>query len=281
MYHFPGSWDFVKRNIGGLVGGAIGSAVENYRLARLQAKRVAADSRVPVTWRGERPMWGSYARKYRSYNPMLQGKKIGGRRRRSYRRRYRRRLYKSNDDGYRRFVRSSNLGTKQIPVGGTYISSADDIKLSDINTGDLTGIYRLYRIRKVVLHLTPRIDPANSGLSNNFQSVVACAVDPEGAVAPTTMRAITSYDNSYQKWVNSGEQFTFTFYPKVINTVDVSGTATAAGSYGRNPWLQLSSSGITVPHKQLLVFIGIQAPATSALSFDFYWDVHFDVKGVA
>lgn len=151
--------------------------------------------------------------------------------------------------------------------------------LSTVQTSDLTPVYRLYRIRKVVLHLVPRVDNANSGLANNFQGMVAAACDPESTAVPAAITAITAYDNSYQKHIVSGDRFKYTFYPKVTNSVDIGGTATAAGSYAMNPWLRLDATGITVPHLSLK--LGVQVTSSTTVSFDAFYEFHFDVKGIA
>lgn len=201
----------------------------------------------------------------------------------SYRRRMPMRSYRrapKRDTGVKRLVRTSLIGTNTINLSAsTFNSVIRNCVLSDVQTSDITAAYRLYRIAKVVVHLIPRVDAANSGVTNNYQLYVSAACDPEGTTAPSATTAITAYDNSYQKWVSSGDRFRYTFYPKVVNSVDLSGVSTAAGSYSSNPWLQLNSTGITIPHRQLVV--GINAAAATTVLCDYYLEYHFDVKGLA
>lgn len=268
MDDFPASWRTVKRYLPPLLAYGAGNLYSAWRAGRRASSAISADSSVPVTWQGERPRM-AYSKKAprRSFNM----------RRRYYRRRVPRAKMPL---GYRRIVRSTGLNAVSIAGSGTQFSSIYDIALSGVQTSDLLATYTQYRIRKVVMHLTPRVDPANSGVSNNFQCLVGACCDSEGPAAPAFFTNVTAYDNSYSKWVNAGEQFTYTFYPKAVNSVDINGTATAAGSYGMNPWLQMTSTGITVPHKRLLYIIQSgSAVSASGLFFDFYFDIHFDVKG--
>lgn len=209
--------------------------------------------------------------------PLRTSRRVGGRRI-TFRRRPMRRSRPMPVD-YRRIVRSSTTLTSLAITAGTFNSVVSNIALNGCQTSDLTAAYRLYRIRKIVLHLVPRYDNGNSSLATNVQCVVAAANDPEGTTAPGSLSAVTAYDNGYQKWLKSGTGFTYTFYPKVVNSVDISGTATAAGSYAMNPWLQLNSTGITVPHRQLVLAVGCNTSST--INFDYYFDYHFDVKGMA
>ncbi len=129
------------------------------------------------------------------------------------------------------------------------------------------------------MHLVPRVDPANSGVVNNYQALVAAACDPENTTTPTSIIGITAYDNSYQKFLNAADKFTYTFYPKVTNSIDISGVATAAGSYAMNPWIRLDSTGVTVPHLSLK--LGFNVGASTTVAFDYYYDIHFDTRGIA
>lgn len=261
---FPGSWSLVRKNLPTLIGAGVGALAGSLSAGRRAYKQVQLDNK------NRFPTWSE--QKMRS----VPARRVGGRRI-TYRRRAIRRTKPVSID-YRRVVRSTALNTITISAG-TFNSLISNFSLNACQTSDLLNAYRLYRIRKVVLHLVPRIDPSNSSLANNFTSVAAAANDPEGTTAPGNLSAVTAYDNGYMKWLKSSQEFRYTFYPKVVNSVDVSGVATAAGSYGMNPWLQLNATGITVPHRQLVLAVG--CTSTSTISFDFYFDCHFDVKGMA
>lgn len=264
---FPGSWGLVKRNLPGLVGAGLGSIAGAFVAGRKAYRQIQSDSRRSrfVTWR-EPNMSVPRA-------PVLRV----GRRRFPYRRRYVRHNKGMVPNNIRRIVRSSALSSQTI-AAGTSTQNSTSITLNQVQTSDLTGIYRLFRLRKAVVHIVPRVDPANSGLANNYQCIIAAACDPETTAAPANFQAVTAYDNSYQKFVTSGDRFKYTFYPKVTNTVD-NGGATAAGSYAMNPWLRLDATGIQIPH--LALKLCFQTSAATTINFDVFYDLHFDVRGIA
>jgi len=258
MDSIPYSNLFRSKLLPGAVAGAISSVVANYR----------AGHRAYRATRAEAPFVTSMAR------PVA--KRAGARR--PMRSTFRRRTgtKRGMSSAFRRVVRSSNVSSFSIAAATTHFSSIN-ATLSTVQTSDLTATYRLYRLRKVVIHIVPRVDPANSGLASNFQTLLACACDPESTAAPASIQAITAYDNSYQKFVTAGDKYQYTFYPKVTNTVD-NGGATAAGSYGfYNPWLRLDATGIQIPHLSLK--LGAQCGSASTIAFDVYYDYHFEVKG--
>ena len=108
---------------------------------------------------------------------------------------------------------------------------------------------------------------------------LAGAAGSSGSHAPANLPAVTAYDNSYQKWITSGDRFTYSFYPKVVNAVGNAGATAYAGSYGMNPWLQLNATGLAIPHQALK--LSIQTGAATTLTYDMFFEYHFDVKGIA
>lgn len=217
----------------------------------------------------------------RSNDSMPVKRSYGARRVAGRRRSVRRRMYPMAKMSLRsrHIVRSSGLST-MTATASNFTNLLANIQLNQVQTSDLQASWRLYRIKKAVVHLVPRVDTANSGLVNNWSFLVAACNDPEGsATPPANITTVTAYDNSYQKQIVSGDRFTYTFYPKAVNTIDIAGTATPAGSYSVNPWIQLNSVGITVPHRQLL--LAAQASLATTLTFDIYYDIHFEVKGEA
>lgn len=160
-----------------------------------------------------------------------------------------------------------------VSVGGYILSP----QLSFVPNSDLLASYRLYRIRKCVFTCIPRVDTSNSGVANNFQAQITAACNPEGPVAaPTSITDMTIYDNWHSKHVVSGDRFVYTYYPKVTNTVQGPSATVASGSYSGNPWLKLDTTGITVPHQQLLVLF--QTGANTTITFDGYLTIYFDVR---
>lgn len=181
----------------------------------------------------------------------------------------------------KRLVRTSAVKSFSVTAGQTVFGGFSAI-LNDVQLSDIQTMWRLYRLRKVVMTLTPRIDPANSGVTNNYQFYVAACCDPENTTAPLNIQAITAYDNSYSKFINSGNKFQYTFYPKVTNTVDSAGTALAAGSYSVNPWLRLDVPGSAVPHLHLKYGVATESTSTAtSIAFNYVLEYHFDVRGIA
>lgn len=197
---FPGSWSLVKRNLPHLLGagvGAIAGSLAAGRKAYQQVKQDQLRSKF-ATW-SERKM------------PLLKpARRIGGRR--YVRRRYSRfsRSKGMAVNSIKRFVRTNGVLTHTVTAATSAFINRN-VTLADVQTSDLTPVYRLYRIRKVVLHLVARVDAANSGLANNFQAMVATCCDPESSAVPSNIGVITAYDNSYQKFLKSGDKFTYTF----------------------------------------------------------------------
>lgn len=256
MDPFPASWGLVKRNLPGLLASGLYTLGSNY----LSARRNIIPRQQPNL-----PMSTNYRRPIRMM------------RRRVYKRKFNKGM---TVNAVKRIVRSTGLQGNALSLVATAASYTTlNNTLSQVQTSDLSPIYRLYRLRKVVLHIVPRVDTANSGVVNNIQCLVAACCDPETTAVPTTMTQVTAYDNSYQKFLTSADRFNYTFYPKVTNSVDISGTATGVGSYASNPWLRLDANGITVPHLSLKV--AIQAYQATTIGFDYYFDYHFDVRGIA
>lgn len=199
------------------------------------------------------------------------------RRPRVSRRRTRRRVYKSVSEGaVTSLVRSSALGNIAISASTTSFS-AINIKLSDVFTTDLLAASRLYRLKKVVYHIVPRIDPGNSILANNFQTFIAAACDCEDTSTPTSAIQVTSYRNSFQKFVTAADRFTYTFYPKAVNAVGNAGAASYTGSYAVNPWILMNAAGIDVPHQCLK--LAFQVSSATTISFTTYADLYFEIRG--
>lgn len=275
---FPGSWSLVKRNLPGLLGAGLGAAAANFaagRRAYLQAKKDTAQ-RFP-TWSEKKPSLRM------SYKSSYGSRRVAGRRRAF--RRYGRRLPRGRVFGEgpaKTLIRTSPIFSTSVSAATSVYNVYSPILGSasiGVYTSDLTSAFRLYKIKKVVLKLVPRVDPANSGLTNNFQALVAVACDPEDTSTPGSIGAITAYDNSYQKFITSSNQLTYTFYPKPVNAVGVSGATAYVGSYASNPWLQLNATGLTVPHNALK--LGINTGSSTTINFDMYFEYHFLVKGIA
>lgn len=189
-------------------------------------------------------------------------------------------LYKAPrfNSGYRYIKRTTALSNASIPAAGFFLGGSNSIKLNQVLTADVVGAYDLYRIRKVQVMFVPAVDLGNSGVANNSQIKIDCACDPTNTAVPATALTVTAYENHRTGYMLSGKPFAYTFYPKVANTVDNAGVATAAGSYAVNPWLQLTTAGIDIPHRQLLFTMATSIAPTSALIVNVYFVIHFEVK---
>lgn len=260
--HITGAF---KRLLPSAIGLAASSVYNTFLAANRQRKQAALDSRERF------PTWKEPASMPRtSYRPRYASRKRYVRRSRVTRR--------TRPDMIKTLVRTTPLATYNTLATGL-LGVSPSFTLGQVNTTDIVAAYRLFRLVKIRLHLVPRVDPGNSGLVNNCQAMIAAACDPEGASAPTSISQVTSYDNSYQKLVTAADRFTYTFYPKVVNVVDNAGATSAASSYATNPWLLLSTAGLVIPHRQLLLYI--QQGNAVALSYDHYFEYTFQVKGLA
>jgi len=252
----------------GLVGAGLGSIAGALSAGRAAYKQVKADSQTRfVTWK-EKP------------RTMMKTRPLN-RPRYASRMRYRTRRYTKprGDGGYKRIVRTTSPQSVFVAAAATTASGAVTVQLNTVVNSDISAMYRLYRIKKVVVKMWQRVDPANSGLANNYVPMIAMASDPEDITSPANVAAVTAYDNSYQKPLPSGDVFTYTFYPKCVNAVGNAGATAYVGSYAVNPWLQLGGTGVTIPHQCLKYAIQFAAAPTVQINFDYFLELHFDVKG--
>ena len=184
---------------------------------------------------------------------------------------------RGDSSGYMQLTRTSNTFSQTTTAGVSNFVSR--ITLNLVQTSDLQAMYKSFKISKVVLHLTPRLDPGNSGLTNNSIAMLNACCDPENTTNPTGPTQIGAYANSRAMWVSSGKTFKYTFYPKVSNgVINAAGSLASSGTYGPNPWLKLDGDGIAIPHDCLKVSVFL--PALIAASFDYFFDVTFAVRGV-
>lgn len=254
-------------------GSVVGSVVSGLNFARGGAKRAREEFELPQPKRlrfEPKPLYHSrmpYSRVSRRRNPRTYRTKTT---------KYKRGMRAAAS--VKRVVRTGGIATYTIPAANNLFSGGA-VALSGVNTTDLQAAYRLFRMVKVVLTISPRVDPGNSGTVNNQTTYIAAASDPENVTAPANLEEITSYDNSHSKWVPSGSVFKYTFYPKAVNVVGNAGSAAYVGSYATNPWLALNAAGVAVPHNGIR--IGFRIGTAATLSYDAVFEYHFDVKGMA
>lgn len=205
--------------------------------------------------------------------------------RRSYRRRYRSRTKRAVNSMERAiYVRRC---TSAIPISlsaGGYAFS-NNISLAQIVNADLVAAFRLYKILKIVLHLSPVVDPGNSGVTNNTQATVCFYNDPEAGGAPSSVAAASTFGNHRTMTIKSGQEFQYTFYPKVANSVGTTSGAGNLSSYASNPWLLLTggvapAGGVNIPHYQLNGYIQ-SVNASSVAQYQYWYEFHFLVKGMS
>lgn len=242
----------------GTAGQLISSAISNYtsRVPRL-------DTRPPVS---------DMARPVRSY--------------RSRGRRYRRRAYRPMLRTLTQqmpLMRTSGLFTQYIGVGLTTAFNIVKPTLDFVKNSDLVVAFDLFRIRKVQVVVTPVFDPGNSGITNNDQLSFICACDPSATAAPANYLDVGAYGNHKSTMLTAGKQWTYTFYPKVTNIISDGSVAQSVGSYGANPWIQLTAAGTNVQHFSLLTGLASSRAPTVAttVGVQYYFRVFFDVKNMS
>lgn len=171
--------------------------------------------------------------------------------------------------------RSTNLFSSGLTAGA--VGTIFDITLSLVQNSDLIQVYEAYRIRKVVMTLVKRIDAGNNGTVNNSTETIHAACDTSAISAPASLQDVGAYSNHKKGTLPSGSTFLYTFYPKAQNTIAGSGgVASNVGSYSKyNPWINLDSNGVNVPHQRLLFYIQSLTSASTDF-FDFSFTIYFD-----
>lgn len=181
------------------------------------------------------------------------------------------------------FHRTTNPGAIAIASGSDKVIGTYDFKLDDVYTADLLVMYDSFRVKKIVTKVTPLIDAANSGISNNMTSNYYLGNEPSGNDGVNAEpRDICRYSNNKHAVLPSGKVFYYTYYPKALNSVVGSGgTAVSVGNYaGSNPWLSLNASGIAIPHHRLHYGIKTsQNAAANGILFQLTHTVYFDCIG--
>ena len=126
---FPGSWQFVKKNLPSLLGAGVGAIAGSISAGRRAYKQVQIDSRTKFPTWSERKM-------------PLKARVISRRRFPVRRRTYRRKL---TTLGHRRIVRCTNIlnPTFASIAAGSFQSLVFNPVLSAVQTSDLTSAYRL------------------------------------------------------------------------------------------------------------------------------------------
>lgn len=195
--------------------------------------------------------------------------------RKAYRRSYARIPKRVPDSRITSFSRTTSPSAYQIGAN-TYVAGVLPVYLGQIFTTDLLASFDAYRIKGVTFKMHPRIDTANSGLSNNYNWEAYAACDTTGTfTAPASAYLVCQFANYKYAPMESGKHFTYKCYPKPLNSIDNAGTAAAVGEFGKmNPWLTLSTTGISIPHYQLVFWLGGTASTTQY--FDFTWTIDFD-----
>lgn len=195
-------------------------------------------------------------------------------------RRYSRRMVKKSFRRMPRMIKDSNIVSFRrtsdpvsLTLAGGVVGTAAAVYLNQVYTTDLIAGFDSYRIKRVIFTLQPQVDTAQS--YSNLH--VYCANDPNatGGV-PSSGSATAQYENFKYGTVASGQSYKYSFYPKVLNSIDIGGTANGLGSYGKyNPWLVLSSTGITIPHYRLLAWVNT-ATASNTAVMAYTFTIEFD-----
>lgn len=172
--------------------------------------------------------------------------------------------------------------TLAVNAAGSQVFGVIQPKLGDVNTADLTPVFREYRVLKVIARFSKRIDPGNSGVTNqNTLLNIATACDPEAAT-PTSFTDVTAYNNHKHGILSADRTFTYTFYPKVTNSVGVipGSTVSSVGYFPSNPWLQCSTGGVAV--QMLSLLYAVKSTLTTDVSnLEYTLEYVFQVRGIA
>lgn len=176
------------------------------------------------------------------------------------------------------FARSSN--PQVFPLVAGNFSRATDLALNLVQTTDIGGTWDMYRIKKIMVTVAPQVDPGNSGVVNNASLQWYFACDHIGAINSANFLNVGAFQNHKMIVTASGASASYMFYPKVTNTVDVSGTASAVGAYGAsNPWINCTTAGFAVPHKRLLLCC-TSNDTTSVQKLVLTYKIFFECKNI-
>lgn len=179
---------------------------------------------------------------------------------------------------YRSLASSFRRTTATFTVAATAgrLNGSRDLKLADVYTPDILAAFDVYRIRKILVEIVPRVDPGQS-VANNTSIHLITACDQTGQISTVAAQQdLCQFSNYKSQAIVSGGRYYYAFYPKALNTVDNAGVATAVGNYsGANPWLNLSNTGIQIPHYRFLYDI-VSTNATYNLNVDFTYTIFFD-----
>lgn len=150
-------------------------------------------------------------------------------------------------------------------------NGAVTITLNQVQTTDLIGMYDEFKINWVKFRVQPRVDPGQSGITNNTQNWVAAACDVTGQISSPNFTTVTALDNHKVSQLTQRE-FIYTFTPRAINALQAGNLA-----INRNDWLILSTAGAAVAHQSLLY--NIKSLNTSAvLAFDYLLEINFSAR---
>lgn len=175
-------------------------------------------------------------------------------------------------------VRSGTPTAVTITNGGVH--SSYQPKLSDCVTSDLEAVFNEYKLVKCVVRWTLRKDPSSANSAGYQVYQIALANDPEG-ITPSAFNQTTAYANHRRGYLQSGQDFKYTFVPKATGAVGISGTATAVTTFRQNPWIYLNATGITVPHSQMNYSIMSTDTTAATIQAEYCIDYHFMVKGIS
>lgn len=267
----PSTWELLRRNKWSVLGRAAGIGA-------------SAFSAIAEGWRQRSRLNSLRSRGFPTWSSSYRGSKMPVRRvsTRRPRRRYRTSYRRSGRSSFQNLTRSTGVFTTfSIPAAGLTAFKGDNIQLGYVKTSDLITAFDVYRIKKVDLVITQRVDPASSGITNNNVVQVMAACDPVTSAAPTAALDVGAFDNHKVTFLTSGKSWVYSFYPKAVNTVDNAGVTSATGSYSTNPWIQLTVNGCVIPHNSCLMAAQCSAPApTAGLVMQYYYRIHFQVKNI-
>lgn len=192
------------------------------------------------------------------------------------RRSYRRKTYVPRNVSSTHLIRRTTQFA-DLSLAAGFVNGSQDINLGAFYTADLVNVYDQFRIKSCTVEFLPQVDLGNNGISLNSCLHCYTACDTIATITtPATAGIVTGFNNYKYGSVASGGKYLYTFYPKVVNTVDNAGTAVAAGSYQTNPWLSLNANGLTIPHHRLVYFILNGGASTQKLGVTY--TITFEVK---
>lgn len=154
-----------------------------------------------------------------------------------------------------------------------------DLALNNVETADLMSTFDAYRLKYVVARVTPQQDPGDSQYPGTSQihCYLGCDVRTDLGT-PQRVTQVSQLSSYRYQCLVAGRTFAYKFVPKPLLNVDNNGNSVAAAQVDGNPWIQLTTAGVTLPHHRLVIAL-MSSNSNNASTIDIVYEYVFEVRG--